>query len=73
MTESAHVVLNLSQVQQLHALYFNEPDAQTLIAIRWFGEGKDLDDGSPMPEGLYAFWPEYPDEGRVYLDPDESL
>lgn len=37
------------------------------MAVSWFPKGADVETGEPMPEGLYAYCYDYPEEGRQWL------
>lgn len=62
------IELNLSQVRQLEAFFGGE---DTDAAVQWLPEWKNAE--GDMPAGVYVYCTEYPEEGRIWLNPDEPL
>lgn len=56
------------QIKNLAVMAADEDECS--ICIREFEESVDDEDGEKMPAGLYAYYDEYPDEGRIYLPPE---
>jgi len=57
--------LNGYQIKALLDFVDSEDDAE--LCIQWFRECPPDDDGLAMPEGLWTYFAEYPEEGRIYL------
>jgi len=68
MNEKQTITLDGAQIAQLQGFADNEMDAQ--ISIGWFPERKPDADGNEMPEGYYAWFTEYPDDGALLLEPN---
>lgn len=43
------------------------------LCVEQFDATTDCETGDPMPEGLYAYYDEYPDEGRIFLPRENPL
>lgn len=62
--------LNGFQIKALMDMVAGESDSQ--ITVAHFPADKDAETGEPMPEGLWAFYTEHPEEGRFFLPTEES-
>lgn len=60
--------LNGRQIKALIDFADSEDDAD--LCIQWFAECPPDGEGNLFPEGLWAFFAEYPEEGRIFLSED---
>lgn len=44
-----------------------DSDDESDVTVQWFDEQPPDADGEPFPAGYYAYFTEYPEEGRLYL------
>lgn len=67
------MTINSNQITQLaqFACAGDALDEPTDICVQRKPAGKDTD-GEDAPAGLYAWLAEYPEEGMLFLDPDEA-
>lgn len=63
--ERKRIALTGLQIQ--HMWDYVDGDKETELTIALYPEGKDEETGETMPAGLYCWFTEYPDEGRLYL------
>lgn len=60
-----NVYLTGYQIKQLAVMAADEDDCS--MCVQEYEETIDAEDGEVIPAGLYAYYDEYPDEGRMYL------
>lgn len=65
--------LNGYQIHRLWDFVDAEPEAE--VTLGNFPERADMEDGTKMPAGLYAWFTDYPDEGSIWLPetPDDHM
>jgi hypothetical protein len=64
---SSQYRLTLTGLQIQHMWDYCDGDLETELSIARYEEGKDQETDETMSAGLYAWFTEYPDEGRLYL------
>lgn len=53
------------QIKNLVAMIADDDECE--LCLQEYPESVDEEDGEIMPAGLYAFYPDYPEEGRIFL------
>lgn len=69
MTEDGYMAFDLNGYQIKRLLDFVDSDDEAELSLAYFDEERD-DLESPdekMPQGLYAWFTDYPDEGSMWL------
>ena len=64
---SKQIYLTGFQIKNLAAM--TDGDDECELCLQEYPETVDEEDGEIMPAGLYAYYYDYPDEGRTYLPP----
>ena len=67
--QTRRVYLNLAQAQNIVECFGGE-DAD--VVVEEFGASVDAETGEAMPAGLYLWFADYPEEGRIAIDEDAT-